>query len=759
MRKHLTVLTITSVLLSACSNTKYLAPGQKLYTGGEVNITDKNNTSSNENKALTTDLEGLLRPKPNSSILGLRYKLYLYNRFYTTKKKGLRHWLFSKGEPPVLVSSVNLTDNSTILQNRLQNVGYFQAQVSGDTITKEKTGKAVYSVLTGPAYHYRKVIFPQGKDPLDTAVTGTSAKSLIKVGDKYNLDVVKNERLRIDARLKEEGFYYFAPENLLLRRDTTVGNHQIDAFLVVKPETPDKARRIYTINNIYLYPNYSLRDTSLKKDSAIKYRWYNVIDPKHTVKPYTFKNSVLLQPGDVYNRTEHNNSLNRFIDLGPFKFVKNRFEDVSTDSSKLDVYYFLTQYPKKSLQLDLLGRTTSANYNGTQINLTWRHRNAFKGAEALSFTFFASSDGQIGARNGGYALSQVGATTTLSWPRFISPFNFKSDNAYIPRTNLTLGYSVIRRSQLYTLNSFNGSFGYQWKENIHKQHELNLLNVTYVKPIDTTKKYLDSIRTTRNPSLKHVIDPQFTFGPSYSYTYTNTTETYRTNTWYYNGRVSESASLVGIFSGADTLGGKPKTLFGSTFNQYVKLENELRYYHKLGPNSSIAARVLAGFGIPFGNSTILPYSQQFFIGGPNSLRGFRARSIGPGTFDPTTYTNNTPNYNNFLADQSGDIRLEANVEYRPKLFSIVYGAVFLDAGNIWNLHYQRGLEGGTFGKNFYQQLAVDGGVGLRFDVTVLVVRTDLGIPFRKPWLPSGQQWFNNLQGKDLVFNLGIGYPF
>ena len=148
-------------------------------------------------------------------------------------------------------------------------------------------------------------------------------------GNNYNLDVIKNERIRIDAKLKEEGFYYFAPEDLIMRVDSTVKGHQVDIYVKVKDETPDQARRIYKISKIYVYPHYTLRDTSLKLDSAVKYRWYNVIDPKNTVRPFVFKNSVLLQPGEVYNSTDHNKSLNRMINLGPFKFVKNRFEDVS----------------------------------------------------------------------------------------------------------------------------------------------------------------------------------------------------------------------------------------------------------------------------------------------------------------------------------------------------------------------------------------------------------------------------------------------
>lgn len=744
---HLLFITF---FLAACSNTKYLTGQQKLYVGGKVNIVNKDIKKA-DRKALTSELTGLLRPKPNSTILGLRPKLYIYNITRTTKKKGLKHYLNTHfGEPPVLASAVDLTKNSNILINRLQNEGYFQAQVTGDTVSKGKKTTAIYTTNTGPGYTIRKIVFPNGKDNLDTAIAGIAKQSLLKVGDKFNLDKIKAERDRIDVNLKEKGFYYFAAEDLIARVDSThVGTHQVDMSMDVVNTTPGKARNIYKINNIYVYPNYSLRDTSLMLDQAVKYNNYFVIQKRQTVKPFVFKNTVQLQPGEVYNRTDHNKSLNRFINLGPFKYVKNRFEDVSTDSPKLNVYYFLTQFPRKSLSVDVLARTTSANYNGTQLNLNFRNRNTFKGAELLTVTLFGSTDAQVsGQFGGGHPLSQVGVQTTLSWPRFISPFNFKSDNAYIPRTNFSIGYSIVNRSKLYNLNSFNGSFGYQWRENTHRTHELNLITVTYVKPASVDTAYTHSILLTGNPALKHVIDPQFTFGPTYGYTYTNTTETYRTNTVYYNSRISLSGNIIGIVSGADTLGGKVKTLFNTPYNQYIKLENEIRYFHKVGANSQIATRIIASAGLPYGNSTILPYSQQFFIGGPNSLRGFRARSIGPGSVDPTQYGTTS----GFLADQSGDIKLEANIEYRPKLFSIVYGALFADAGNVWNAKPHQA--GGTIGKNFLNQLAADVGFGLRFDASVLVLRTDLGFPVLKPYTST-----LNTSSNKPVFNLAIGYPF
>jgi len=759
MTKHNYIFVLIAVMLSACSTTKYLAPGQKLYTGAQVKIDDKVIKKSDA-KALNEELQDLLRPKPNSKILGLRYKLYIYEKTKTNKVRGLRHFINTHlGEPPVLISNVDLAKNSAVLQNRLQNEGYFAAQVNGDTVSKGKTSKAIYTAQVGPAYHYRKIVFPQDKDDLDTAVAGTSKQSFLKVGDKYNLDIIKGERIRIDAKLKEEGFYYFAPEDLIMKYDSSsAGNHQVDMFVKVKETTPDEARWVYKIRNIYVYPHYSLQDTSLKLDSAVKYQWYNVVGGQKTVRPFMFKNTVLLHPGDIYNRTQHNNSLNRFIELGPFTYVKNRFEDVTPDSAFLDVYYFLTQAKRKSLTAEIIARQTSANYDGTQLNISFRNKNTFKGAELFTVTFFTSTDKQFGAYNNGLSVYQFGVQPSISWPRFISPFNFTTDNAFIPRTILTTGYTLIDRAQLYTLNSFNASWGYQWKPRAHRQNTFDLMDFTYVNAANVTKRYTDSIIHSGNPTLKHVIDNQLTFGPSFSFIYDNTTDDFRVNSFYYQGKVSLSANIYGLVTGADTLGGKVRTLFGTPFDQYVKLENEIRYFHKLGPNSKLATRLMVDVGLPYGNSTILPYTQQFFIGGPNSLRGFQARTVGPGAFDYRTLE--AAKGTQFLPDESGDIKIEANIEYRPKLFSIVEGALFADAGNIWLMRPHHGLPGAAFGSNFLSQMAVDAGFGLRFNLSVLILRTDLGFPLVDPSQTSGQRnLFNQISLRHSVFNLAIGYPF
>jgi len=766
MSKRLPYLLILALFLSACSNTRYLPANEKLYTGVRVNIKKDTNTTRRERKDMTTELIALTRPKPNTSLLGLHFKLWLYN-ISKGRKNFLSRFINKRGEPPVLWSTVDIDKNAQILQSQLQNESYFLAQVRGDSLVKKRgTAKAIYTVQTGPAYKINSVHFPTDTGSLDTAVAGTAKQSLLKTGDKYNLASIKAERLRIDARLKEEGFYYFSPDDILLQIDSTnAGKNRVNEYVTIKQETNDKAWDIYTIKNIYIYPRYSLRDTAIKLDSAKRYDDYYVIDPKNTIHPYVFRNVMSFHPGEPYNHADHNQALSRFIDLGPYKFVKNRFEDVNDPGSpKLNAFYYLTPYRNKSIRFELLGRTTSANYTGTEANITWRNRNAFKGAELLTVSLSGSRDVQFGGQNNGFNVYQTGIQTSISWPRFITPMRVNSNSDFLPHTTWLFEYDITNRTQLYMLNSFRTQFGYQWKQTDFIQHDLEIMSITYVNAASVTQLYTDSIRHTQNPTLKHVIDNQLTFGPTYSYTHTNTQLLSRTNTHYFNAKAGLSANILGIISGADTLAGKVKKIFNTTYNQYVKLESEYRFYHKINNNDQMAARFYAGLGLPYGNSTIMPYSQQFFIGGSNSLRGFRARSIGPGTYIPSqTITSGS----GFIPDQSGDIKLEANVEYRPKLFSIVHGALFVDAGNIWNIRPHDGLEGAAFGKDFLSQVAADAGFGLRFDLTVLILRTDLGFPIRKPWLPAGQRWVldkvnffdGGWRSQNLVFNLAIGYPF
>ena len=754
------------ILLSACSNTKYLKEGEVLYTGSSVDVVDSN-MKRKERKELEETLNSITVPEPNSKFLGLRPKLFIWNIAGTPKKeKSIRSKFKNLGEPPVLLSDLNLSFNEELLDSRLENTGYFHATVTGDTVVKKKRAKAEYTATAGPRYSIAEVFFPQDSAVITKTILEAAENTLLKPGDPYDLDIIKTERLRIDAYLKERGFYYFDEGYIIVKVDSTIGNHQVNMYINLKPETPENARRVFTMNDIFVYSNYSLataqEDTN--KNNAVFYEGYYVVDKENKYKPKLFQQAILFNPGDVYSRTNHNRTLNRLITLDLFKFVKNRFEPVELrDSFKLDDFYYLTPYPKKSIRAELSGNTKTNNFTGSQITFGFKNRNTFKGGELLSVNAHLGFEVQVSGNTKGNSY-RTGADAALSIPRFWIPFlNLNTRGGYLPRTNIKVGFELLNRSKLYTINSFNTSFGFAWKESEIVQHEFNPISVNYVQPIKVTEEY--KRRVLSEPSLQNVVDTQFILGSTYNYLLD---ELSRGNPFksgfYFDGMLDLSGNIAGLFNKNDILNGKTSRIAGAVFSQYIKAQGDFRYYFNLGKSSVLANRLIAGFGYPYGNSITLPFIKQFFVGGNNSVRAFRSRSIGPGTYLPPQLGTS-----DFLADQSGDIKLEINTEYRAKLGGIFHGALFADAGNTWlyrdNPYAPK--PGAVFDKDFLKELAVGAGVGLRLDITILVLRLDVAIPLRKPYLAEGERWvmnqidFGNKEWRkeNIIFNLAIGYPF
>ena len=749
-------------LLSSCSNTRYLAEGELLYLGPKIKVEGKE-ISKKERKALKKELTDLVRPKSNKKILRLRPKLYFYNLAGQPKKeKGFRHWLRNTvGEPPVLFSQVDLDFNKKVLQNYAENKSYFNTEVVTDSTRRGKKATADFVIKPGYSYKIKQVVFPTDSSALGKAIANIKDKSFLKVGESYDLAIVKAERMRIDVHLKEQGYFYFNADYLKVQVDSTVGNHQVDLILKVKNETPAQALDAYRIDNIIVYPNYSLnkKEEFKTNDTIQHYHDLTIIDPKKTFNPRIFDRTLYFKKNDLYNRTNHNLSLNRLVTLGTFKFVKNQFKVSDTIGKYLDAYYYLTPLPKKSIRVEVLAKTNSANYSGTELNINWSNRNTFRGAELLNISVFGGLEVQVGGQNQGYNVYRVGGEVNLIWPRFLSPFRFDSSSGFVPKTKTTLGYEYQNRAKLYSLNSFKASYGYLWKENERKEHQLNVTEVSYVSPTNVSALYLQ--QTEANESLKKVIEKQLIFGPTYSYTYTNTMLTAKKHTVYFKTGFDVAGTIVGLATKANVKKGDTINVFNVPFSQFAKIESEFRHFLKLSDNAQLASRIIIGAGYAYGNSSELPFIKQFFIGGTNSIRAFRARSIGPGSYDPSVETNS------FLPDQSGDIKLELNTEYRMKLVSVVHGAVFVDAGNIWLLNKNVAKPGAQFSGNFLNELAVGTGVGLRFDLSFLVLRTDFAFPLRKPYLPDGQRWVidqvrfgdGTWRKDNLIFNLAIGYPF
>lgn len=400
---RLLALLFSCLVIASCSSTRGLQPGQILYTGADVKINPDTSAKIDDEKFVKTTLEGKTRPKPNKSILGFKYKLFFYNLAGQPKKaKGFKHWLRTKlGEPPVLLSEVKIKYNNDVLTSYLISQGYLQSVVTGDTLVKGKKGKAVYTALTGLRYKINSISFPKDTGNLANIINSNKDKSLLKVGNFYDLDTYKNERTRIDNDLKESGYFYFSPDYLIMQVDSTIGKNLVDIRVRVKDVAPDAGVKPYTIKNINIYPNYSLRrDSALRELDPLVYHDFNIFDTRNTFKPSVFDRLVFFKKDELYNRRDHNLSLNRMVNIGAFQNVKAEFLPLdSFKNNQLDLNIYLTPLRKNSLSFGVTGTSKSNNFVGSEVKLTQTTRNVFRGAEILDISASGGFETQVSGKS------------------------------------------------------------------------------------------------------------------------------------------------------------------------------------------------------------------------------------------------------------------------------------------------------------------------------------------------------------------------
>jgi outer membrane protein assembly factor BamA len=756
------IFLLACLVLASCSTTKRLKPGQILYTGAEIIINPDSSKRIEDQKQVKSTLETKTRPKPNKSLLGIKWKLLIYNLAPdTVKPKGIGNWLKNKiGEPPVLMSELKLKYNNDVLKSYLISQGYLQAEVTGDTVIKGKKGKAVYSANTSLRYKINSVTFPADTGILTKNINLNKDKTLLKVGNFYDLDTYKNERIRIDNDLKESGYFYFSPDYLILQIDSTIGKNLVDITLSVKNTSPEAGLKPYTIKNINIFPSYNLRrDSMLRSLKPLHYNDFDIYDNRNTFKPKIFDRLVFFKKGENYNRKDHNQSLNRLVNLGAFQDVRTEFLPLdSFKNNQLNLNIYLTPLKKNSLTFSVTGTNKSNNFIGSEVKLTQTTRNLFRGAEQLDVSASGGFETQYSGQTKGLNSYSFTAEGKLTFPQFIVPF-YKPNvtTSFIPKTIASLSYQLLNRGSQYSLNAFKAEFGYNWKENIKKEHNFNPISINYIQASFPDSNTKDSLFNA-NPILRSSLENQFIIGSNYNFTFSNQMEQSRRNNIYFNGGVETGGNLWGLFVPKDNLG--RRGLFNTSLTQFIRVETDLRDYYKVNRNVTWASRFNIGYGYAYGNSTSLPFVRQFFAGGSNDIRAFRARTLGPGTFKVSP--------DEKFADQGGDIKMMLNTELRFKIVSVLYGAAFVDAGNIW-LRKEDPLRPGSGFKlsNTLNELAVGTGAGLRIDATIFVIRLDGAFPIRKPYLPSGQRWVLNdvdfgsktWRRENFILNIGIGYPF
>ncbi|UOQ98727.1 BamA/TamA family outer membrane protein [Hymenobacter sp. 5317J-9] len=754
------ITTLALLCLSACSGLKYVPEGQKLYTGSKVTINSPEKITNES--ALQTELESVIRPKPNASFLGLRPKLYFWG-LGQGKTKGLGHFLADKfGEAPVLLKDVKIAATSGLITNRLYNNGFFKGTVTNEVKTQEKTAQVNYTANTGRVYTIQEIHFPDRDTLVDKDIRATQAGSLLKVGDAYNLNTFTAERVRIDNALKNSGYFYFNPDYILFQVDSTL-NNKINVYLRVKAKAPDKATKPYWLERIRLNTNYVLTDTTTRQ--PIMYKKYEYYPDEEIFKAKAITNATFLYPDSLYRRRRRDQTISRLMSLNTFKFVEIRLRPSAAGDSagraRLDADVLMTQLKRKSLRADLQLVSKSNGFTGPGLTLSFRNRSALRGGEQLLVNAVASTETQSGNGNGALGLTsyEFGLNAQLVFPRLVVPdlplLDMHLPNSdFQPRTTLGAGYRTVTRADYFREDFFNLNYGYTFKTKITNEQEIRPIDVTYVRLSNTTEAFNTLLDTRRY--LRSAFEQQFILASSYRYTYNQQVLEQRRQQIYFSGQVEGSGNVASLIAQATgqsrNLPDQGYTVLGQQFSQYLKFDLELREYYRISQNPTsgnrIVARLQAGIGMPYGNSVVLPYPKQYGIGGPNSVRAFAARGIGPGTYRPQT----TEQSLNQFYDQVGDIRLEGNVEYRQDLVPYVKGALFVDAGNIWLANADPERPGGEFKANsFLNQLAVGYGAGLRIDVQFFVIRFDYALPFKAPYGTP-----DNPAGR---FNLAIGYPF
>ncbi|MGB3774726.1 MAG: BamA/TamA family outer membrane protein [Leeuwenhoekiella sp.] len=743
--------------MQSCSVEKFIPEDKLLYEGANLEVTS--DTTIANQSGLEEQLKGVLRPQPNGKFLGMRPGLYFHYKAQREKPGFINKFLNKKmGEEPVYLSDVQTLEMEKLLLNRLENNGFFYSNATSATAENEedKTGSVTYNVKVANPYDISSyqlnsdslLVYREIQKGLDNAI--------LKKGMRFNLNAFKAERSRIDNQLKNEGYYNFNPGFLIFEADTNrYDTRKLDMYVKLKNDVPEKSVIPYKISSLNIYPDYGgVKDSTYSSANRIAEK--NFYQKDLFFKPKRLDPFILIEEGQYYDPEISKNTSRRLGSIGIYKFINIQYKEqdsLATDSlGQLQADIYLAPLNKYALRAELQGVTKSNGFAGPTLQGTFTNRNIFNGGEILNLTAKVGYEIQTGGganATAGKSTLLLGLNADLIFPRLLFPIKIDKNwfEYSIPKTKISLGVDYLNRTGLYTLLSGTSTFGYLWQANRYVNHELNPIAINYVNLINNTPEFQDILDA--NLFLANSFEQQFISGLTYSFTYNGMVDTEKTHQFFANINFDTAGNSISLITGSDQE--EPKKFIGNEFAQYAKIDGDFRYHFNFGKEQKIATRIFAGIGVPYGNSSVLPYTKQYFSGGPYSVRAFQIRSLGPGTYEPVQEGSTSSFF-----DQIGNLRLEANIEYRFPIFGIVKGAFFGDAGNVWNTSSD-GLEGGKFTSDWFNQLGIGVGTGVRIDIQNFVIRFDLAAPVHDPKLPEGERWDFNLA--EPVFNFAIGYPF
>ena len=765
--KKLTVI-VSAVFFIACSPVKYVPEGSYLLNKVELEI---------DNPKISKDEARLhVRQKENYKILGfVKFHLWLYN---LSSKRKSESWLKKIGEPPEILNEALISASEDRLKQYLGNRGFFRANVESEVLLRERKQKAhvTFKITTGEQYKIREVNFHIGDSSIKDLFYADSLNTHISPGTPFDFNLLENQRSRIVNHFKNRGYFYFSNDEVSYLADSSKYEREIilDLFIGMNPDGQQPKRFVpHYLNHFYITVLPGSVPAAAEHSAFGRYdtiRWDN-----HTLlssreiqyRAGLFRSLLQMEHGSLYRINDARHTFDAFTRLRQFRFIDIQFTPPAAhpDSNLLDCNIRLAPLSKQALTFDIEGTNTSGNM-GIAGNINYKHRNMFRGAEVFQVNVKGAMERQqrvLENNTEHFNTREIGTEASLTFPKILGPSVLVTAfRDFLPKTVLSVGHNYQRRPE-YTRTISNFKFGYDWMTTENRKHLWNVVDFNMVRLYQFDPGFINLIKDLY---IKSSFTDHLILSTNYSFIYNTQRLGLLRNYTYLRFNVESAGNSLYLLSEAfnrpltqavDTLGlglSEYYTLLNTRFAQYVKSDIEFRYGHIIDRYNTVVARAFLGAGLPYGNFDVLPFEKKYFSGGANGVRAWQVRSLGPGTYRMPA--NSYPN-------QSSDIKIEANLEYRFKLIGFLEGALFADAGNIWAINEKDNRPGAQFRLNeFYRQFALGAGTGFRFDFSYFIFRLDVGMKLRDPsqaeyngWIPGHRR----IKGDDFNFSFAIGYPF
>jgi outer membrane protein assembly factor BamA len=762
---------IALAFLSSCKGLKHLPEGRYLL--------DKNTIKINQPE-LREQITALIKQKPNRKILGVaRFHMGVYQLADRGKDSKFNKWLKNTvGEPPQLLDTILTKRTVQQIQMLMENNGYFNALATDSIRYSGRKATVIYHVNGGTPYRIRSITYKIPDTAVAAIVFADTAKSKIQTGEVYNTTTFQKERERISNNLRNEGYYFFNPQYISYKADTSLSSHQLNLYInfansrsqvkdSLEADTSTTHRMCY-YSDIIVEMDYDpiLASNLINKDT-LQYKGFHFISnaqARYLYKPGRVLDHVFIFPDSLFRQSNLDLTYRRLADLGVFRFVNIRFEQgTGVDSAgniPLKGWLLLSPQARQEYKIEAEGTNSGGNL-GIAGRFTYRNKNIFKGAESLVIRLKAGLELQRNFSDttyesikqfGFFNAYEFGPEVSLNFPRFLVPFKFPFQSRINnPSTSIATGINVQNRPEYYR-QLFNMSFYYTWKTSASYRHyvypaEINFLNVT-LDPI-----FEEQLIALNDINLLLGYTDQLISNGRYSFIFSNQSLSSFKNYSFFRFNFESAGNSLYLskkLQGEAISPENPGEIFGIRFAQYIRPDFDYRFYHVLAQEKTMVYRINAGVGYSYGNALLMPFEKSFFAGGPNDNRAWRSRSIGPGSSLREDYY-----------ERYGDIKIGGNIEYRFDIIRKFKGAAFIDAGNVWLIRDFNERPGGSFKlDSFFNEMAIGGGLGLRFDLTFFIIRVDGAVQLKDPSMPEGDRWVFRANGvDDVIFNFGIGYPF